>query len=81
MDAELREYLEGMEHRLVERLEGKIDARTQILQIEMNAMEQRLAANINSRKEDIDALGGDILKLQSKTGNLEGRVEVLEARG
>lgn len=87
MDAEMREYLEAMECRIVgqvrqgdERLEARIDAQGQMLRSEMVAMEQRLIENIQGRREDIDAAFGDIDSLRRAVRDLDKRVKTLETR-
>lgn len=87
MDAEMREYLEAMERRIVgqvrqgdERLEARIDAQGQMLRSEMVAMEQRLIENIQGRREDIDAAFGDIDSLRRAVRDLDKRVKTLETR-
>lgn len=87
VDAELREYLDTMEHRIIaqikendKQLETRIDAQGHTLRTEMIVMKQELAEAIRHRREDEDLAFKEIMRLEGRMNRLERRVETLETR-
>lgn len=64
-----------------EQVEGKIEARAQLLRTEMKAMEKRLNEAIEHRMTDENVAFSEILKLQRRVARLEKleqRIKALE---
>lgn len=52
-------------------VEARIDAQGRDIREAMTAMETRLTKSIENRREDIDAIGADVLDLQSRVKRLD----------